>query len=117
MEQRQLQPLLGRLDALSVVPPHLIASCKTYRDAVKLCWQLRRVRNMTQRMLAEVADLYPPHVTWYLHDGPRQRDLPGEKVMGFQTACGNTAVSQWHAMHAQLTVVEELQAQAMRPAA
>lgn len=108
MEQMQLR-LLGRLDAPSVVPPDLIAQCSTYRDAVKLCWQLRRVRNMTRSSLAEQAQLYAPHVTCYLVDGKRQRDLPGWAIKGFEWACGNTAISQWINVGAQLTVVEEMQ--------
>lgn len=108
MEQIAL-PLLGRLDAPSVVPPSLILQCKTYREAVRLCWQLRRVRNMTQRRLAEEAGLYAPHVTCYLHDSERQRDLPGSAVRAFEWVCGNTAISQWHNVGAKLTVVEEMQ--------
>lgn len=106
MEQLPLK-LLCRLDAPSIVPPAAITACKTYRDAVKLCWQLRRVK-MTQAMLAESAGLYPPHVSCYLHDGKRNRDLPGWGVRGMEWACGNTAISQWHSAQAQLTVVEEM---------
>lgn len=109
MEQLPLR-LLCRLDAPSVVPPEEVAKCKSYRDAVQLCWSLRRVRNMTQRRLAEEAGLYAPHVSCYLHDGERSRDLPGSAVRAFEWACGNTAISQWHSMQAKLTVVEELQA-------
>ena len=108
MEQIAL-PLLCRLDAPSVVAPHLISQCKTYRDAVKLCWELRRVKNMTQQRLAEEAGLYAPHVTCYLRDGARQRDLPGHAVRQFEWVCGNTAISQFHNIGAKLTVVEEMQ--------
>ena len=108
MNQMQL-PLLCRLDAPAIVPPTLIAECKTYRDAVKLCWRLRQVRNMTGKLLAERAGLYPSHVSCYLNDGKRQRDLPGHAVRGFEWACGNTAISQWHNVNARLTVVEEMQ--------
>lgn len=108
MKQIELA-LLCRLDAPSVVPPALVSECKTYRDAVRLCWNLRRVRNMTQRRLAEEAGLYAPHVTCYLHDSERQRDLPGSAVRAFEWACGNTAISQFHNLGAKLTVVEEMQ--------
>lgn len=101
--------LLGRLDAPSIVPPNAVGMCKTYRDAVRLCWQLRRVKSMTQAQLAEQAGLYAPHVSCYLHEWKRSRDLPGHAVKGFECACGNTAISQWHAAQAQLTVVEEMQ--------
>lgn len=108
MEQLPLR-LLCRLDAPSVVPPHAIAACKTYREAVKLCWELRRVRDMTQATLAEHCGTYPSHVTCYLRDGPKLRDLPGWGVKGFEFACGNTAITQWHNAQAQLTCVEEMQ--------
>lgn len=109
MEQIHL-PLLCRLDAPSVVNTREIAELRTYRDAVKLCWELRRVRNMTKTRLAEEAGLYPAHVNCYLRDGKHQRDLPGSSVRSFQLACGNTAISQWLALQAQLTVLEEIQA-------
>lgn len=114
MEQLPLR-LLCRLDAPSVVPPDLVARCDSYREAVKLCWQMRRVRTMTKRRLAEEAGLYAPHVTGYIEESNRgakakPRDLPGHAVRGFEWACGNTAISQWHSLQAKLTVVEEMQA-------
>lgn len=110
MEQLQLR-LLCRIDGPSVVPATSLTPCKTYREAVRLCWQLRRVRNMTQARLAEEAGLYAPHVTGYLHDNNRQRDLPGQAVARFEMACGNTAITQWMALQAKLTVLEEIQAE------
>ncbi len=101
--------LLCRLDAPSVVPPSMVTDCKSYRDAVKLCWELRRVRNMTRRRLAEEAGLYAPHVSCYLNDNQRSRDLPGASVRAFEWACGNTAISQWHSRNAKLTCLEEFQ--------
>lgn len=109
MEQLELR-LLGRLDGPSVVQHSTVATCKTYREAVRMCWSLRRVRNMTQARLAEEAGLYAPHVTCYLHDGARQRDLPGGAVARFESVCGNTAITQWMALQAKLTVLEEMQA-------
>lgn len=110
MLQTELR-MLGRLDAPSVVHPDLIAMCKTYRQAVQLCWQMRRVRNMTKKTLAELAGLYAPHVTCYLSDDAKtRRDLPGSAVKAFELACGNTAISQWHALNAQLTCLESIQA-------
>lgn len=109
MDQLSLTGLLCRLDAPSVVPPSRIALCETYREAVKLCWSLRRVTTMTQARLAEEAGLYPSHVSDYLHDGKSQRDLPGWAVRGFEWVCGNTAVTQWHNAQAKLTCIEEMQ--------
>lgn len=109
MQQMNIPGLLGRLDAPSVVHPQLIAQCKTYRDAVKLCWSLRRIKLMTKRVLAMEAGLYPPHVTCYVEDGKTKRDLPGSAVQLFENVCGNTAISQWHAANAKLTTLEEMQ--------
>ena len=114
MDTAQMQlPLLCRLDAPRVVPPSLIAKCKTYRDAVRLCWMLRRVVNMTRATLAERVGLYAPHVTCYLNDDvseERRRDLPAWAIPEFEIACDNTAISQWLAAGSKLTVVEEMQA-------
>jgi hypothetical protein len=109
MEQIQL-PLLCRLDAPSVVPPHLVVQCKTYREAVRLCWDLRKARDMTKAILAMRAGLYAPHVTCYLEETKLPRDLPGHAVKAFEAACNNTAITQWHNLNAKLTCVEELQA-------
>lgn len=109
MEQMQLKGLLCRHDAPSVVDPQLVAQCATYRDAVRLCWDKRKVRNMTKKLLAERAGLYPSHVTCYLSDDKKQRNLPGDGIQGFEKACDNTAISQWVAMNAQLTPAEEMQ--------
>ncbi len=99
--------LLCRLDAPSVVPSEAIAQLATYREAVRFCWAHRRVTNMTKARLAEEAGLYAPHVTCYLADDCRKRDLPGSGIKAFEYVCGNTAVSQWLALQAQLTVSEE----------
>lgn len=92
-----------------MLDPSLVAKCKTYRDAVKLCWEKRRVRNMTKKRLAEEAGLYASHITCYLTDGKSQRDLPGNGIRGFEWVCGNTAISQWINLQAGLTVLEEIQ--------
>lgn len=112
MDQMPLRPLLGRLEGAAIVPPHLMKTCRSYRDAVRLCWELRRVRRMTQRQLAADAGLIPQHVTDYLNkdDKPSRRDLPARLIKDFEDVCGNTAVSQWVAANSVLTVLEELQA-------
>lgn len=108
--QREL-PLLGRLDGPSVVPPQHLAGM-TYREAVRLCWQLRRIKKATRAMLAAECDLYASHVSDYLHpdDEKHRRDLPAHAIPAFEAFCGNTAVSQWIASAARFTVLEEMQA-------
>ena len=105
-------PLLARLAAPSVAPVELVLWCKSYRDAVRACWELRRVKRMTKAQLSAEAELTPQHVSDYLaaDDLPRRRDLPGDKVAAFEAVCGNTLVSQWIARASGLTVLEEMQA-------
>lgn len=107
-------PLLARLDGPSVAPEQLVRLCKTYRDAVRYCWELRRIKRMTKAQLAAEAGLTPQHVSDYLSpdDKASRRNLPGEKVAEFEAVCGNTIVTQWHAARAKLTVLEQLQARA-----
>lgn len=112
MEQLPLR-LLCRLDAPSVVPPDVIARLPDYRAAVRFCWENRHRPRLTKRALAEEAGLYASHVTCYLAaplKRKHKRDLPGDAIAKFQTACGNTAISQWVALQGQLTVLEAMQA-------
>lgn len=106
-------PLMGRLDGPSVAPPQFVQMCRTYRDAVRMCWGLRRIKKMSKAQLASEAELYPQHVSDYLalDDKPRRRSLPGGDVRAFEAACGNTLITQWHAAQARLTVLEQLQTQ------
>jgi hypothetical protein len=115
MDDHPLQlefPLLARMEGPSVVPVEILRTAKTYRDVVRLAWQLRRVRNMTKQVLASEAGLIPQHVTDYLakDDKPNRRSLPGNVLAAFECAVGNTAVSQWHASRSHLTILEEMQA-------
>lgn len=112
-EQLPLRPLLTRLEGPSVVPAYLMRHARTYREAVRLCWALRRVRNMTLRQLAAEAGLIHQHVGDFLNRDDRtgRRDLPGGAVAAFEAIAGNTAITQWHAMQAHLTVLEQLQAE------
>ncbi len=105
-------PLMGRIDAPSVVPEQWVRMAKTYRQAVRLAWQLKRVHYMTRSQFAAEAGLYPQHVTDYLHedDKPRRRDLPAEAIPRVEAVLGNTLISQWLARHAKLTVLEEITA-------
>lgn len=116
-ERQERHPEVGRLvqreDAPAIVPADIVASALTYRQAVRLCWDLRRVPNETLRRLAAECGLVAQHVTDYFNpdDVPRRRDLPGQHVQAVEDFLGNTAISQWHAARAQLTVLEVLQAQ------
>lgn len=108
-DQLQL-PLLCRLDGPSVVPAEHIKACDTYRDAVRLCWRLRRVKAMTSLTLAESAGFPANHRSDYLSDDDNKRELPAKYIKAFEYVTGNTAISQWIAMNAKLTVIEEVQA-------
>ena len=109
--QKQLS-LLGRLDGPSVVPTHYIEGVASYRQAVRLCWALRRVHYMTREQAAAEAGLYAKHVSDYLaeDDKPGRRSLPAERVAAFEAVCGNSAISQWIASRSNLTVLEQMQA-------
>lgn len=111
MDTRAL-PLLGRLNGPSVVPTYYVSLCKTYREAVRMAWGLRRVHYMNFRQLAAEGGFYFQHVGDWLNsdDKPARRDLPGDCITRYESVVGNTLVSQWLAGHSQLTVLEEMQA-------
>jgi len=109
--QQELR-LLGRLDAPATAPHHLVDLCRSYRDAVRMCWEYRRVKSMTRRGLCEQAGLCPQHVSDYFNadDKATRRDLPAKSIAEFEAACGNTIVSQWLCERSHLTCLEQMQA-------
>lgn len=104
-------PLLCRLDAPSVVPPQHLRGVTSYRQAVLVCWSLRRDRSAgAQSACARHIGSPVSHMSAYLSDDENERDMPAKRVRAFEAWCGNTAISQWIAMGASLTVLEEMQA-------
>jgi len=91
-----------------------IARCVTYRQAVRLAWDMRRPRGMTMRTLAELCGMYPQHVSSYLHENPLlpsgapRLNLPAEKISAFEAAVGNYAVSQYLNHLGRLTIMQEV---------
>lgn len=110
--QREL-PLLGRIDRASVVPPSLVATANSYRQAVRLCWALRRAKGMKVVDLGREYGFNRQHAGDYLNedDKPGRRDLPPERISDFENVCGNCAITQWLAARQNLTVLEEIQAE------
>lgn len=111
MNQLQLR-LLARIDGPAVAPAAYLKTCATYRQAVRMCWALRRVHHMTLRQLACEAELRPQLVSDYLHedDAARRRNLPAADIARFESVAGNTLITQWLAARQALTVLEEMQA-------
>lgn len=113
----ELKLVGGCLFGPGFLPHQYIALCNDYRDAVRLAWAARRSKGMTQRTLAERADLYASHVSEYLADKPvnlngkKYRNLPAEKIDSFQAAVGNKVLTQWQVMREGLTIMEEVIAQ------
>lgn len=110
-------PLLGGVIECEprAVPPEVIKALISYRQACRLAWKLRRVRNLTRRTLAELAGLHAPHVTDYFSVHENRRELPARCVAAVEVVLGNRVISQYLAAQSRLTVLEELQA--MRRAA
>jgi hypothetical protein len=108
MEQLPLR-LLARIDGPSVVPPDNVAQIQSYREAVRMCFALRRVTGMNRKTVAELAGMHTPHISEYLSEDDG-REMPAKYIAAFEAVCGNTCVSQWIAMNAKLTVLEEMQA-------
>lgn len=96
------------------VPQSDVDSCSSYREAVRLAWERRAQKGMTQSLLASFCDLYAPHVSDYLSKdvvdakGGRRRELPAEKIDDFERVVGNRAVSQYLMRKAMLTIMEEV---------
>lgn len=103
-------PLLGGLvqPQRLVVPPAVVMQLRSFRHACRLAWKLRNPR-ITQRTLAELAGLYPSHVSDYFCVHEQRRELPARHVAAVERVLGNTVISQWLTQQSGLTVLEEMQ--------
>jgi hypothetical protein len=91
-----------------LMPLDVVASATTFREAVRLCWDLRTRTGLLKSKLAEEAGLYASHVTDYLSKEDARRELPAKHIAAFEEACGNRLITQWLAMRASLTILETL---------
>ena len=100
-------PMLTVYEGPRLVEPSQILAIQSYREAVRLCWELRTRKQLTKRMLAIDAGLYPSHVSDYISEDPSKRELPAKHVAAFEVQCGNRVISQWLAAQAHLTIMEQ----------
>ena len=112
MKQREL-PYFGVVPEPRFATDAELALCKSYREAVRLSWELRVSRGMTQATAAERTGLYAPHLSEFLNkdDKPSRRDLPMDKVKNWCYVVGNWVVLQYITRDAQLNIMEEMIAQ------
>ena len=106
MEQLKL-PMLTVYTGPRLVDAEIVDACNTYREAVRACWDLRTRRHLTQRQLAEEAEVYASHLSDYLSDLHEKRELPAKHINTFELACGNRMITQWLARRANLTILEQ----------
>ena len=111
MTQLQL-PMLTVYSGPRLLDHDTVAAARSYRDAVRLCWDCRTRKNLPKTLLATEAGCYASHVTDYLSADEKRRDLPAKHIAGFEVSCGNRAISQWLAAQANLTILETFIARA-----
>jgi len=87
-----------------------VAKCKTYREAVQLCYAQRTRRNLSNALIAEECGCNLSHLGDYITTKPRTnaRNLPAEFTVPFENSMGNRAISQWQNMRANITILEQL---------
>lgn len=100
-------PMLTVYEGPRLVDLEIVEACRTYREAVRACWDLRTRRNLTRRVLADEAQLYASHVSDYTSMDEAKRELPAKHVAAFEVSCGNRIISQWLARQAHLTILEQ----------
>jgi hypothetical protein len=106
-------PLLGGVVQAQLlhVPPQVIHRLTTYREACRMAWKLRRVRNLTRAQLAEMAGLYASHVSDYFSLHEKRRELPAKQIGSVERVLGNSVISQFVAYQATKQLMVELQGQ------
>lgn len=105
----QLQlPMLTVYEGPKLVLNDIVNKCKTYREAVQACYQLRTRPRMPNLLLAAEVGCNASHIGDYITHGKRKtkRDLPAEYITAFEVACGNRLITQWLTSRANLTVLE-----------
>jgi hypothetical protein len=109
-----LQMMGGMLSGPAFLPDSAVRECLTFRDAVRLAWNHRRIKAMTMATLAERCGLYASHVTDYLNaqaedkNGRARRSMPADRIATFEMHVGNRAVTQFLVRQASLTLMEEV---------
>ena len=105
-------PLMGRVDAPSIAPQQWVRFCKSYRDAVRTAWALRRIKGAKPADMARDMKFTAQHISDWLakDDKPTRRSLPAHHISDFEMYVGNSLVSQWLASRSQLTVLEQITA-------
>lgn len=114
MIQREI-PLMQRIAGPSVVPSAALPFARSFREAVRWCWAMRKAKGLTASDLARDFGFNRQHVSDYLNadDKPTRRSLPAEQITLFEEVCGNCFVTQWLAARQHLTVLEQIQAERM----
>lgn len=109
-------PMLTVYSGPRLIDNEIVIAVRTYREAVRACWNLRTRRHLTWRVLAEEAGLYASHCSDYLSEDDAKRELPAKHINEFEIACGNRMISQWLANQANLTIMEQFIPAARRAA-
>lgn len=111
MTQRELA-LLADLPQPAAVSTGIVLLCKTYREAVRMSWALRRVRYDNFASFAAAHGFLSQHLSDYCNadDLPGRKDLPGKLIPMWNCGVGNTLVTQWITAQNGLTLIEEMQA-------
>lgn len=99
--------MLTYYDGPRLIDAEIVMACRSYREAVKACWDMRTRRHMTRSFLAEAAGLYASHVSDYFSDDEKKRELPAKHINAVEIECGNRFISQWLARQANLTILEQ----------
>lgn len=100
-------PMLTYYDGPRIVSSDVVGACKTYRDAVRMCYQMRTRTRMSKALMAEEIGCYPSHLSGYVSEGEGRRQLPAEHIAAFEVCCGNRCITQWLAAQANLTILEQ----------
>lgn len=111
-------PLLGGVVQAQrlVVPPEVVMGLRSWRHACRLAWRLRSPR-ITLRTFAELTGCYVSHCSDYFSAHDNRRELPARLAGMACQVLGNTVLVQWLAQESRVTLLEEMQAAAVRRAA
>lgn len=113
----KIAPGFELLEPPAVVSNWYVSKCKTFRQACRMAWQMRRVRNMTYEMFSAYGGFTRQHVgDWFNKDDkPTRRSMPAHCIAQSEAIVGNKLISQWVAVQCGLTVLEVIQLEMAAP--
>lgn len=110
--QREM-PFFMETQQAKFAPVEIVATFESYRDAVIWCWENRPERGMneqdSQSVYASHSGVHAPHMSRFVSKRTKApMELRSDLILSFEAYTGWRAITQYLAMHSNVTLMEEV---------